>query len=219
MEKEEFRQKYRLRVEVSGDKESWNIHKYWFKEIPNEKEIKEWPIYDEKNDSVYKFIIQPEDNFDRFARQICRYKYLKWFKAMYNAKKEFLLYALMGLGTIIIAINTYHFFTEGLHWHLLIANAVSWFFATIFAFLTNWKWVFTKRPKGVYAFFMQFFAFSTGRLFTLFIEGWMLWFFISRMGFPNMLVKYIAQFVVIFLNYYISKLLVFRKRKPKKKKD
>ena len=42
MEKEEFRQKYRLRVEVSGDKESWNIHKYWLKEIPNEKEIKEW---------------------------------------------------------------------------------------------------------------------------------------------------------------------------------
>ena len=95
----------------------------------------------------------------------------------------------------------------------MIANALSWVFATIFAFVTNRRYVFVSHAKGIVAFLIQMWSFSTGRLITLFIEEWMLYFFIGRLDLPNMPVKLCSQFIVIALNYMFSKLIVFRKHK------
>ena len=51
---------------------------------------------------------------------------------------------------------------------------------------------------------------------TLVIEEIILLVFITMLHFNSMLIKFIAQVVVIILNYVISKLLVFRKDKNKK---
>lgn len=150
-----------------------------------------------------------EDVFDRLVHWATKYKYMKWFAPIYARFKEFLLYALMGLGTVIIAIWTYSIFTEILGWHILVGNAVSWVFATAFAFFSNRKWVFTSRDDGVGAFFYQLFTFSFGRFLTLLLEEWILNTFVLKLGWPNMPVKYFAQIVVIVANYLISKLLVF----------
>ena len=113
-----------------------------------------------------------EDVFDRLVHWATKYKYMKWFAPIYARFKEFLLYALMGLGTVIIAIWTYSIFTEILGWHILVGNAVSWVFATAFAFFSNRKWVFTSHDDGVGAFFYQLFTFSFGRFLTLLLEEW-----------------------------------------------
>lgn len=130
-------------------------------------------------------------------------KYQKW--------KEFMMYGLFGTGTFFIAIITYAVLSESLHWNVLLANLVAWVFATLFAFFTNRRFVFTKHRKGVFAFLIQFWGFTFGRLITLVIEEWMLYFFIGIMEFPNMLVKFFSQIIVIALNYVFSKLFVFRK--------
>ena len=52
-----------------------------------------------------------------------------------------------------------------------------------------------------------------GRLFTLGIEECMLFFCIEVYHMPNMIVKFFAQIVVIALNYLISKLFVFRRKR------
>jgi putative flippase GtrA len=93
----------------------------------------------------------------------------------------------------------------------MISNAISWIFATYFAFVTNRRFVFTKHVKGIYAFFRQLVGFSAGRLITLGIEEAMLYFFIGCLKWPNMPVKFMSQFIVIALNYVFSKLIVFRK--------
>lgn len=94
-----------------------------------------------------------------------------------------------------------------------MANAIAWIFATLFAFYTNRRWVFIFHPKGVYAFFVQLGGFCLGRLLTLGIEEMMLYFCIEVYHLPNMLIKMLAQIIVIALNYVFSKLIVFRGKK------
>ena len=122
------------------------------------------------------------------------------------------MYGLFGLGTFIVALSTYAFFTETLEWPIALGNAASWIFATAFAFLTNRKWVFPKHRKGFFAFLMQLWSFTGARLLTLVIEEVMLVVLIEILGFPNMTVKLLAQFIVVSL-------IVFRKKAtPEEKK-
>ena len=143
-----------------------------------------------------------------------------------------LLYTFFGIGTFLIAIYSYMFFTEQLGVNVLIGNAISWVFATTFAFLTNRTWVFVNHAKGWKAFFLQMGSFFFGRLalgrfllvrsffrgsffgrfITLAIEEEMLHVLVLQQGLPNMPIKLLSQIIVIVLNYLISKLLVFRKR-------
>lgn len=150
-----------------------------------------------------------QDVFDR----LMSYRCFDWFRPYYVRYKEFWLYALFGLGTVLISVGMYALLTERLQMGILIANAISWIFATLFAFLTNRTWVFTSHVRGVRAFFVQLGSFFCGRFITLVIEEWMLFFFIGVMAFPNMTVKFISQAVVILLNYLVSKWIVFRRKK------
>jgi putative flippase GtrA len=151
-----------------------------------------------------------DDCFDRFVHWITKYRYMRWFAPVYARFKEMLLYSLFGLGTVIISIGSYSVFTEYLQINILQANAISWIGATLFAFYTNRRWVFTSHKKGAVAFFQQLGSFSFGRALTLLLEEWMLYYFVGVLEFSNMGVKYVAQVVVIATNYFISKVLVFR---------
>ncbi len=152
------------------------------------------------------------DVFDRLVAWGIKFRYVKWLGPIYSKYKEYLLYALFGLGTMLISINVYLTLTDRMGWTILIAEAVSWFFATLFAFLTNRKWVFTYAPKGTLAFFQQLVSFFFGRSLTLGLEEAILHIFVLGFGFPNMKVEYVAQIFIIIANYVFSKLVVFRRR-------
>ena len=153
--------------------------------------------------------MREEDIFDR----IVSVSWLRWFRPIYYRYREMWLYALFGLGTVLINLFVYSLFTEAIDLGVLVANAIAWIFATLFAFYTNRRWVFIYHPTGVYAFFVQLGGFGMGRLFTLGIEECMLFFCIEVYHMPNMIVKFFAQIVVIALNYLISKLFVFRRKR------
>ncbi len=147
-----------------------------------------------------------------FHRIFCKYPRTRKWKPYYRKYKEFMLYSIFGVGTFLVSIIAYWLFTESFGWYILISNAVSWVFATSFAFVTNRRYVFVNHPHGVFAFFYQLGTFSTGRLLTLCIEELMLLVFIGLLQQPNMPVKIASQVIVIALNYVFSKLWVFRKK-------
>ena len=88
----------------------------------------------------------------------------------------------------------------------------SWIITVMFAFLTNRVWVFQSPTDSVQAFIKQMFVFYSGRVITLVVEEAILLVFITWLGFNSMLIKVIAQVIVIVLNYVISKLVVFKER-------
>ena len=80
----------------------------------------------------------------------------------------------------------------------------------MFAFLTNRVWVFASPTDNIKDFMKQMLSFYSGRIITLVIEEAILLVFINMLGFGSLLVKIVAQVVVILLNYVISKLFIFK---------
>ena len=113
--------------------------------------------------------------------------------------------------SFIVSISTYAGFNVGMGINELVANVLSWIITVLFAFLTNRVWVFQSPTNGVSEFVKQMFAFYSGRVITLIIEEVILLVFITWLGFNSMVIKVIAQVIVILLNYVISKLVIFKK--------
>ena len=127
----------------------------------------------------------------------------------YQKYKEQLLYLFFGGLTTVISIAVFSFFTLVVPCDELIANLISWIVAVMFAFLTNRTWVFQSDSRQ--SFFKQMQSFYLGRVATLGVEELILLVFVKFLSVNAMLVKIVAQIVVIVLNYFVSKWFVFRK--------
>ena len=148
-----------------------------------------------------------EDIFDK----LMKLPVLNIFEPFYKKNKEMLLYLFFGGLTFVVSVVTYGLFNIGMGLNELIANVISWIIAVTFAFFTNRSWVFNGPTNGGKEFFTQLISFFGGRVVTLVIEEVILLVFITWLHFPSMVIKIIAQVVVIVLNYVISKLVVFKK--------
>ncbi len=93
------------------------------------------------------------------------------------------------------------------------ANVIAWSLAVLFAFITNRLWVFHSQRRGVLPVLGELFTFAGGRVMTLLLQEGMFVFFFHWMGINEYLVKIIAAVLVVIANYFISKLIVFRKKK------
>jgi putative flippase GtrA len=112
-----------------------------------------------------------------------------------------------------------------------VAQVVQWVAAVLFAFFTNRRWVFTDadRDKPIYK---QLPVFAGGRLLTFFLDYLITYFgalVLSKLlpvlssqillgrewNINEIAAKLAAAVVVIIVNYFISKLLVFTKKQPR----
>ena len=145
-----------------------------------------------------------KDIFDR----IMELPVLRIFNPFYKKNKEILLYLFFGGLTFLVSIISYAFFNIQIGWNALVANIGSWILAVAFAYITNRIWVFDSNAETTADFITSFVG---GRVATLVIEELILFIFITNLGMNSMLVKVVAQVIVIVLNYVISKLIVFKK--------
>ena len=150
-----------------------------------------------------------EDIFDR----LMRLPVLRIFEPFYRKHKEVLLYLLFGGLTTLVSILSFALFAEGLGMNVLWANVLSWILAVSFAYVTNRTWVFADKADTGAGILREIVSFFGGRIATLLVEEAILYIFITKLALPAMPVKIAAQVIVIVLNYVISKLFVFRKKK------
>ncbi len=136
---------------------------------------------------------------------------LRIFQSFYKKYKEILLYLFFGGLTMIVSIVSYAICNLVFGIDVLVANIISWLLAVMFSFYTNRIWVFQASTNSISGFLKQMVSFYSGRVATLIIEEIILFIFITYLQYNSMVVKIIAQVVVVILNYVISKLWVFRK--------
>lgn len=153
-----------------------------------------------------KVPIGKKDIFDK----IMGLPVLNIFEPFYKKNKEMLLYLFFGGLSFIVSVATYALFNVPMKMDALIANVLSWIITVMFAFLTNRVWVFASPTDNIKDFMKQMLSFYSGRIITLVIEEAILLVFINMLGFGSLLVKIVAQVVVILLNYVISKLFIFK---------
>lgn len=102
---------------------------------------------------------------------------------------------------------------------LLICTFTAWAVNVIVAFITNKIWVFKSREKSFVGVLKEFLTFLSGHLFTGVLDwaGTPLLVTLglkqSLFGIEGGVAKLIISILVMVLNYVISKLLVFRKKK------
>lgn len=136
---------------------------------------------------------------------------LRLFEGFYKKYKEGLLYLFFGGLAFFLSVFLFWLFHVFYNINEHISNIVVWIIVVLFAFITNRTWVFRAKTDGIKDFFKQISAFYLGRIATLVVEEVILFIFITLLDFNSMIVKIIAQFIVIVLNYIISKLFVFKK--------
>lgn len=159
---------------------------------------------------------QKPDIFDK----IMHLPGLRVMEPFYKKNKEVLMYLFFGVLTTAVS-----FITAGIAKHFLenaeASNAVvsvlsttfSWICAVTFAYVTNRIWVFRSLVHGVKGILLEAVSFYAGRLFTYFVELGMMWLGYTVLEFNYWATKIVANIVVLILNYVISKLIVFRKKK------
>ena len=108
----------------------------------------------------------------------------------------------------------------------VIGSSVQWVSGVLVAFVTNKLWVFTDAEKGVKSTAGQLLKFAGGRVFTYFLEVAvnlaLIWGF-EKLGYVPFYVvgvavssrvwaKLATSVIVVVTNYFISKLLVFKRK-------
>ncbi|MBE6554216.1 MAG: GtrA family protein [Ruminococcaceae bacterium] len=93
------------------------------------------------------------------------------------------------------------------------ANTLAWAAAVVFAYVTNRIWVFQSKRRGCSAVAGEFLAFAGARVSTLLLQELIVFVLFDLLLWNVYLVKVIAAVFVVVANYFISKLLVFRKQK------
>ena len=148
------------------------------------------------------------DIFDR----IMSLPLLRLLNPFYQRHREVLLYLFFGAVTTAVSWVTFYLFYYTLAVDELTSNLVSWVFAVLVAFLTNRIWVFSESAADG-GFFREMGLFFGSRVATLLVEELIIFVFVTLLTFDAMLIKIIANLIILVLNYILSKLFIFRKKK------
>ena len=152
-----------------------------------------------------------EENKDIFDR-IMELPGLRVFNGIYKKNKEVLLYLFFGVLTTVVSIVVFALCNVTLGINELVSNVISWIVSVAFAFFTNRIWVFAAPTKTASEFVRQLISFYGGRVLTLVLEEAIILIFVTILGMPGMVIKLVAQVIVIVGNYVISKLIVFKRK-------
>lgn len=134
--------------------------------------------------------------------------------------RELLLYTIFGgLTTVVdwgISFLLYYFWGDAIEATPFLvhgANVIAWAAAVAFAFVTNRILVFRSENRGAVAILRELSVFAGGRVMTLLLQEGIFLLFFDLLRWNEYIVKLGAAVLVVILNYFISKLLVFRKQK------
>ncbi len=137
-------------------------------------------------------------------------------KKFYEKYKEIILYFVYGAFTSLVNVLLYALFVSTLG--ITASNAIAWFGAVVFAFVTNklfvfnhrsWEWKSTLKEAG---------TFLGARIFSGILEIVLptVLFYVgldqALFGIEGFLAKIIVTVIVVILNYILSKRIVFRQK-------
>ncbi|MDR0315192.1 MAG: GtrA family protein [Oscillospiraceae bacterium] len=143
--------------------------------------------------------------------------------------KETILYLIFGVLTTVINIAVYtllnHYFKTvdlgsvsffnviffGKPY--LLSNAIAWLISVLFAFITNKLFVFESKTFASSKLFKEAVSFFGARIFSLLVEEAGLYLLMEMMHLNELAAKIILSFIVVVMNYFFSKLYIFKKTK------
>ncbi|HEB4999570.1 TPA: GtrA family protein [Clostridioides difficile] len=125
--------------------------------------------------------------------------------------RETILYLFFGAFTTLVNIVSYLFFTRVILFNFMVANALAWILAVLFAYVTNKFFVFNSKRIELRFLFKEFLSFVSFRILSGIIEMVIMYIMIDLFFVNDVIVKVFTNIVVIILNYLFSKMIIFKK--------
>ena len=159
----------------------------------------------------------------------------------YKNHKHIVLYFTFGIGTTIISLGSYYLFRilfpnaesapPWLQWIFKITAALhiesstvlpvllSWILANLFSFFTNRVLVFESQARNFFRVMLELGKFFASRIATLIVDTIIMFLLVDLQnihgGLYEFCAKIFSNIIVLILNYILSKIFVFRKKKAK----
>lgn len=126
--------------------------------------------------------------------------------------REIIMYLVFGVLTTIVNIVVYFTCEELFKINYLVSNGLAWFLSVLFAYITNRKYVFVSNNNK---FIKEMLSFFSSRLATGILDMVMMWLFIYIINLDDIFAKVTVNIIVVFLNYILSKIVVFTSNNDK----
>ncbi len=135
--------------------------------------------------------------------------------SLYKKYEEIINYLIVGGLTTVVSLGSYYLavltvLDPNNGFELQIANLFSWVCAVTFAYFTNRKYVFKSENKNR---LKEVTSFVSSRVLTLFMDMAIMFICVTLLKWNDKIAKLIVQVVVTVMNYILSKLFVFKKKK------
>ncbi len=151
---------------------------------------------------------------------------MKMISKLFKKYKELITYVIFGVLTTLVNFVSFKLFNVILgEEHYLISNVIAWFISVIFAYVTNKLFVFESRSWKMKIVGKEIVSFFAARVFSFAIEEFGLWVLVDLLGFDSysinifgigiggkMIAKIVLAVIVVILNYFFSKLVIFKKK-------
>lgn len=123
--------------------------------------------------------------------------------------RDIIVYLLLGVLTAIVTMSVYIPMVIATD-SATLSNIVSWVAAAIFAYVTDKPLVFHSHNWSFKVVCPEFLKFTGSRIFSLLIETAIVYYFADYLLYNAIIVKALASLIVVVINYFASKLIVFR---------
>jgi len=134
------------------------------------------------------------------------------FKNLVTKYQAILLYVIFGVLTTIVNIIVFFLFYNQLHMGHNIAYVVAWFWAVLFAYLTNRVWVFHSKNTTLKSIIKEIWQFYLARILTGIIGYFILSVGVDILKQDANIWNIVQNIFVIASNFVLSKLIIFKKR-------
>ena len=134
-------------------------------------------------------------------------------QALWQRYKSVLAYLIFGGLTTLVNLVVFWAFNN--FWPYWLANTMAWFLSVLFAYVTNKLWVFDAKTPTFKALLTEAVSFFGFRLLSYFVDQGIMVVGISVLHGNDLLVKLIDQVIIVVMNWFFSKLFIFKNRSPK----
>jgi putative flippase GtrA len=132
-------------------------------------------------------------------------------KKVFLKYREIILYIFFGGCTTIVNVFLYYISTRWFDFGTVTSTLLAWWVSVLFAYLTNRILVFRSHNKELRAMLFEFAFFVACRLLTGLLDILIMYLFVDQLGWPDLIMKFLSNLIVIMANYVASRLLIFKK--------
>lgn len=152
------------------------------------------------------------DKIEEFCLKILEKIGLKKLADLYRKHQEGMRYLIFGALTTIVNIVVYSLLYYSLHISNATSNVIAWIVAATAAYITNKYYVFNSKVNTKIELLKEIAYFYGCRLLTLVIDEGIMIITVDKWGWNGLLMKVLANIIVIILNFVFSKILIFKKK-------